>query len=105
MNNVSLIGRLTADPEMRKTQNDKSVLSFSIAVNNPHKKDEVFFIRVVAFGTTAEFITRYFSKGDRIGVIGYIKSRNYVDKDSVNRTSFEVVADMTYFCEAAKKND
>ena len=100
MNNINLIGRIARDPELKTTQNGISVCSFSVAVDRPGSKDNtVDFIPVVAWRGTAEFICRYFYKGQRIGLTGMLTARKYTDKSGTERTAFEVVANHTYFCE------
>ena len=105
-NLVVLTGRLTADPELRYTANNTPVTSFSIAVNRRYKAGEesqADFINVVAWRQTAEFITKYFSKGSMIGIEGSIQTRKYVDKDTgKNRTAFEVIANNVQFVESKR---
>lgn len=105
LNKVILMGRLTADPEIKQTSNGISVLSFSIAVDRNYSKEEkkVDFINLVAWRQTAEFIERYFTKGQMIAVEGSIQTRNYEDKTGAKRTAFEVLASQVYF--AGSKND
>ena len=95
LNKVILMGRLTADPEVRQTPNGISVLSFSIAVDRNYSKAEkkTDFINLVAWRQTAEFIGRFFTKGQMIAVEGSIQTRNYEDKTGAKRTAFEVVVD------------
>ena len=92
INNVTLMGRLTAAPELKQTQSGVPVLSFCIAVDrNFQPKDgekQADFINLVAWRNTAEFIARYFRKGDMIAVTGEIQTRKYQDKDGNNRTAF-----------------
>lgn len=102
MNNVCLMGRLTADPELKQTTNGTPVLSFSIAVNRPFKgpdgSQQADFINCVAWRHTAEFICRYFGKGQQIGIIGAIQTRVYKDKDTgKNRAAVEVIVNNAYF--------
>ena len=101
MNVVCLLGRLTANPEMRQTPNGISVCSFSIAVDRyggEEKKTD--FINCVAWRTTAENIARFFRKGNRIGIKGSIQTRQYQDRETgKNRTAFEVLVDGFDFCE------
>ena len=103
MNVVCLMGRLTADPEVRQTPNGISVCSFSIAVdrfaNGERKAD---FINVTAWRGTASFLCKYFSKGSMIAVQGAIQTGTY-EKDGVKRNTFEIVADNVSFC--GGKND
>lgn len=105
MNVVCLLGRLTADPELRQTPNGISVCSFSIAVNRQYSgsngERQADFINCVAWRQTAEFISRYFKKGNMIGLNGSIQTRTYQDKDTgKNRTAFEVVINNAYFAES-----
>ena len=105
MNVVCLVGRLTADPELRQTPNGISVCSFSVAVQsstkNPDGSYKADFINCVAWRQTAEFISRYFRKGQNIGLNGSIQTRTYQDKDTgKNRTAFEVVINNAYFVES-----
>ena len=99
-NLVVLTGRLTADPELKTTQNGVSVTSFSLAVNRNYKsgeEQETDFINIVAWRQTAELITKYFKKGSMIGIEGSIQTRKYRDKDGNNRTAFEVVCNNAHF--------
>ena len=108
MNNVSLIGRLTADPELKHTQSDLAYTRFSIAVDRQFTKQgeekQADFINITAWRKTAEFICKYFSKGQRIALNGHIQTGSYTDKDGNKRTSFDVVADNVEFCEAKKQS-
>ena len=99
MNVVCLMGRLTADPEVRQTPNGISVCSFSIAVdrfsNGERKAD---FINCVAWRQNAENIARFFKKGSMIAINGSIQTRTYQDRDTgKNRTAFEVLVDRFHF--------
>ncbi|MBQ3052171.1 MAG: single-stranded DNA-binding protein [Clostridia bacterium] len=104
-NLVVLTGRLTADPELKTTTNGISVTSFSIAVSRPYRSGEerqADFINIVAWRQTAEFITKYFKKGNLIGIEGSIQTRRYQDKNGNNRTVFEVVANNVQFVESKR---
>lgn len=104
-NLVVLTGRLTADPELKTTNTGISVTSFSIAVNRRYRAGEetqTDFINIVAWRQTAEFITKYFKKGNMIGIEGSIQTRKYTDKNGNNRTAFEVVANNAQFVESKK---
>lgn len=108
MNIVCLVGRLCADPELKQTPNGLSVTSFSIAVQSSSKNQDgsykTDFINCVAWRNTAEFITKYFRKGQNIGLNGSIQTRQYQDKDTgKNRTAFEVLVNNTYFVESKTK--
>lgn len=104
-NLVVLTGRLTADPELKTTQSGISVSSFSVAVNRPYRTGEeqqTDFINVVAWRKTAEFIAKYFKKGNMIGIEGSIQTRKYTDKNGNNRTAFEVVVNNAQFVESKR---
>ncbi len=102
MNVVVLVGRLTDNPELRKTNSDISVTRFSIAVDRQFKSGEerqADFINIVAWRQSAEFICRYFTKGQRIGIEGSLRMNRYTDKDGNNRTTYEVVVNNAHFVE------
>lgn len=102
LNCAIIMGRLTADPELRTTTNGTSVTSFTVAVDRAYQKSgeerQTDFINVVAWRQTAEFVTRYFHKGSMIAVQGSIQTRNYEDKNGQKRTAVDVVADNVSFC-------
>lgn len=101
LNVVVIMGRLTADPELRTTANGISVTSFSVAVNRSYSKDgnnQTDFINCVAWRHNAEFITKYFGKGQMIAIKGSLQQRSYTDKDGNNRTAYDVVVDSADFC-------
>lgn len=101
INNVILMGRMTADAELKSTPSGKYVTSFSIAVERDFTQNgerQTDFINLVAWGKTAEFITNYFGKGDMIAVRGSIQTRNYEDKNGNKRTATEVLVDKASFC-------
>lgn len=102
LNRSILMGRLTADPELRQTPNGISVLSFTIAVDRAYSgksgERQTDFINLVAWRNTAEFISRYFKKGQMIAVDGSIQTRSYTDKQGNRRTAFEVLVDTVSFC-------
>lgn len=107
MNVVVLIGRMTDNPELRKTSADISVTRFSIAVDRRGKSGEekqTDFINIVAWRQTAEFITNYFKKGQRIAVEGSLRMNKFTDKDGNNRTSYEVVVNNAHFVESKRDN-
>lgn len=106
-NLVVLTGRLTADPEIRTTQSNVSVTSFCIAVQRQYKSGEepiTDFINIVAWRNTAEFIAKYFKKGNMIGIEGSIQTRKYTDRDGNNRVAFEVLANNVQFVESKRSN-
>lgn len=98
MNKVLLMGRITAAPELRKTQAGTSVLRFTIAVDR-YAKDErqTDFINCVAFSNTADFITRYFDKGRMIAIEGNIKTGSYEDKNGEKRYTTDIFVEKAYF--------
>jgi single-strand DNA-binding protein len=94
------MGRLTAEPELKQTQNDKSYVKFNIAVNRFAKdKDhpESDFFKIVAWEKTAEFICKYFTKGDPIVVEGSVRTRSFTDDEGVKRKTFEIWARQVNF--------
>ena len=102
MNKVILIGRLTRDAEIRRTQSDIVVASFSLAVDRRYKRDgqpEADFFNCSAFGKTAEVIEKYTSKGAKIAVEGSIQNDNYTDKNGVNHSTYRIIVDAIDFCE------
>lgn len=109
MLNVSvLMGRLVADPELRHTPNNIPVTSFTLAVDRSYVKSgadrQTDFIDIVAWRNTAEFISRYFRKGQMMVVQGSIQTRTYQDKDGNKRKAFEIVADNVNFADS-KRSD
>lgn len=101
MNSVHLMGRLTADPELRHTKSDTPVASFSLAVERDYSSGEgnreADFINVVAWNKTAEFVSKFFKKGKPMLVEGRIQVRGYTDKDGQKRYATEVVANAVRF--------
>ncbi|MBQ4313715.1 MAG: single-stranded DNA-binding protein, partial [Clostridia bacterium] len=98
LNSIVLMGRLTADPELRTTSSNISVTSFTIAVernfaDRASGERQTDFIDIVAWRSTAEFVSRYFRKGQLVAVQGSLQSRKWQDRDGNNRTSWEVQAD------------
>ncbi len=109
MNMVCLLGRLTADPELRHTQGQVPVTSFTLAVDRKYQpkgqeQRQADFINVVAWRQTAELVTRFFRKGQRLALTGTLQSRRYVDKDGNNRTAYEVVAENVFFAESKQSS-
>lgn len=109
LNKVILMGRLTRNPELRYTQNNVPVCSFSLAVdrgfrNASEGQQTVDYINIVAWRGTAEFVSNWFRKGQLVAVSGRIQVRNWKNSDGENRYATEVVADECFFAES-KKND
>ncbi|MBE6995570.1 MAG: single-stranded DNA-binding protein [Ruminococcaceae bacterium] len=101
LNKIILMGRLTRDPELRRTGSGTAVTSFSLAVDRDFKSQggdkETDFIDIVAWRSTAEFVSKYFTKGRMAVVEGRLQIRDWTDKDGGKRRSAEVVADNVYF--------
>ena len=101
LNEVVLQGRITEDAELKTTPSGKSVTSFSLAVErdfSTNDEKETDFINIVAWNKTAEFITKYFTKGKQMIVRGSLQTRKYQTQNGENRTVIEVIADKVYFC-------
>lgn len=106
LNSIILMGRLTRDPELRHTQNDIPVASFTLACNRDFgKKDEADFIDIVAWRQTGEFASTYFKKGQLVAVQGRLQSRKWDDKDGKKRTAYEIIADRVHFAEGKKDRE
>ena len=93
MNNTNFIGRLTADPELRRTKSGTACCSFSLAVKRPKAKDTTDFLNFVVWQQGAEYLCQYAHKGDIVGVTGYLTSRNWEDKNGNKRVIYEVTCD------------
>ena len=107
LNHIVLMGRLTRDPELRRTASGVAVASFSLAVDRDYQSKEsaekgVDFIDIVAWRNTAEFVSKYFTKGSMAVVSGRLQIRSWNDKDGNKRRSAEVVADNVYFGSSKK---
>lgn len=108
MNVVTLVGRLTRDPEVRYTDGGLSIARFSLAVDRRFKKEgeqTADFINCLAFGKTAEFIERYFHKGQRLGLSGRIQTGSYTNKDGVKVYTTDVIAENVEFVESKSEQD
>ncbi len=97
LNHITIMGRLTADPELRYTQNSTPVASFSLAVERDFGDKTTDFISCVAWRQTGEFISKYFGKGNMLAVSGSLQSRKWQDRDGNNRISWEVNVDRAFF--------
>lgn len=104
LNHIVIMGRLTRDPEMRKTGSGIAVANFTVAVdrdfNGQDGQKETDFIDCVAWRKTAEFVQKYFSKGKMIAVAGRLQVRSWTDKDGNKRRTAEIQADNIYFGES-----
>ena len=110
MNQIVLMGRMTRDPELRQTPNSVPVASFTLAVDRGFASKEsgerqTDFIDVVAWRSTAEFVSKYFTKGQMTAVTGRLQIRDWTDKDGNKRRNAEVVADNVYFTESKKSRE
>ena len=110
LNQITMMGRLTKDPELRYTGSNIPVASFRLAVdrdfgNRETGEKQTDFIDVVAWRQTGEFVSKYFKKGSMAAVSGRLQARDWQDKDGNKRTSFEVVADNVYFGESKSRSD
>lgn len=107
LNRIIISGRMTADPELRRTQSGTAVASFTLAVERDFKNQnggkETDFINCVAWKGSAEFASNYFSKGRMAVVDGRLQMRDWTDKDGNKRRSFDVVVQSMYFCDSKKE--
>ena len=106
LNHIVLMGRLTRDPEVRHTTSGLPVASFSLAVDRDFAQKgaekQTDFINIVAWRSTAEFVGKYFVKGQLVAVSGRLQMRDWTDKEGGRRTTAEVVADNVYFAETRR---
>lgn len=108
LNHITLMGRLTRDPELRRTQSGTAVTSFTLAVDRDFKSQfgekETDFIDIVVWRSTAEFVSKYFTKGRMAVVEGRIQIRDWTDKDGGKRKSAEILANSVYFGDSKQDN-
>lgn len=108
MNRVILLGRLVADPEIRYTQSDIAMCRFKLAVNRQGKPQEgqpnADFFQITAWRQTAEFVQKYFHKGQQILIEGYLRNNSWTDKDGNKRYADEVHADKVYFADSKRES-
>lgn len=104
-NKATLGGRLTADVELKKTNNDISVCSFKVAVTRKANREVTDFINCVAWRNTADFISKYFKKGSSICVTGEIQTRTWEDSEGNKRYATELIVDEAYFVDSKSDND
>jgi len=109
MNKAIIIGNLVKDPELRTTQSNLSVCSFTVAVNRRFKNKEggydTDYINIVAWRQTAEFVAKYFSKGSKIALVGTIQPRSWEDDSGERRYITEVIADEIYFADSKRQQN
>lgn len=108
LNNVVLIGRLTATPELKQTNSGTEITNFTLAIDRgytkPGEEKQTDFINCTAWRGTAKFITTYFTKGQMIAVTGSIQTRNYEDKNGNKRVATEVICKEATFCGSKNEN-
>ena len=109
LNKIFIMGRLTRDPELRRTQSGTPVTSFSLAVDRDYKSQsgekETDFVDIVAWRSTADFVSKFFTKGRMAVVEGRLQIRDWRDKDGNNRRSAEVVAEHVYFGDSKQRSE
>ncbi len=108
MNKVTLLGRLTRDPEVRATATGTAVANFSLAVNRRFAKEgetQADFFNIVAWSKTAEFVERYLSKGIQIAVVGRLQNRTWEGQDGIKRYATDVIAEEVHFADSKKKEE
>ena len=109
LNHITIMGRLTRDPELRTTQSQISVASFTVACERDYAAGggdrETDFIDCVAWRSTAEFVSKYFRKGGMVVASGRLQSHRWTDKDNNKRTSWEILADSCYFGESKRDSE
>lgn len=107
LNHITIMGRMTRDPELRRTGSGVAVASFNVAVDRDFAKDgaekETDFIDCVAWRQTGEFVSKYFGKGRMIVVSGRLQIRSWTDNDGNKRRTAEIVADNVYFGDSKKE--
>ena len=107
LNHITIMGRITRDPELRRTGSGKAVASFTVAVDRDFSQGdqkETDFIDCVAWKNTGEFVSKYFQKGSMIVVSGRLQIRSWTDKDGNKRRTAEVVAENVYFGDSKKQD-
>ena len=109
INKVILLGRLVADPETRMTQSGIAMTRFKLAVNRQGKKEEgqptADFFHITAWRSTAEFVQKYFQKGQQVLIEGYLRNNQWTDKDGNKRYSDDIHATQVYFADSKRSND
>lgn len=105
MNSINIIGRMTRDPELRRTQNGTACCSFTLAVKRPKAKDTTDFHNFVVWQQGAEYLSQYGHKGDLVGVSGYLTTRSWEDQNGNKRTSVEVTCDSVELLTSKKESE
>lgn len=109
LNKVILMGRLTKDPEIKSSMSGKGISAFSLAVDRGYVKQgeerQADFINIVTFGSTADFVARYFTKGQLIAVCGRLQTRTWDDNEGKRHYATEVIADEVHFAQSKRENE
>lgn len=107
LNKVILMGRLTKDPEIKSSMQGKSISTFTLAVDRgyvkPGEERQADFINIVTFNSTADFVARYFEKGQLVSICGRLQTRTWEDNEGKRRYATEVIADEVHFAESKKE--
>lgn len=104
LNSIVIMGRITKDIELRRTNNGTSVASFTVAVDRDFDKGKADFIECVAWKNTAEFAAKYFTKGSKVVVIGSLQMRDWEDKNGNKRRNAEIIVGSMYFADSKKES-
>ena len=105
MNNVTMVGNLARDPELKRTTKDVSVCTFTIGVSRPRDRENSDFFPVVTWRGLADNCGRYLSKGRRVAVTGHLETRNYEDSNGIKRYVTEIIADEVEFLSSVSRDD
>lgn len=105
LNHITIMGRLTREPELRYTQSQTPVVSFTVACDRDFGEKQTDFIDCVAWRNTAEFVDTYFAKGSMAAVSGRLQSRRWEDRDGNKRTNWEILVDNIYFADTKRSNE
>ena len=105
LNKIVVMGRLVKEPELRMTQQQTPVASFTLACERDRDRETSDFLDCVAWKGTAEFVSKYFTKGQLVAVSGRLQSRKWEDRDGNKRINWEIVADSVYFAEPKRAAD
>jgi single-strand DNA-binding protein len=104
LNRITIMGRMTKDPELRRTNSGKAVASFTLAVGRDFEKGKTDFIECVAWGSSAEFVAKHLAKGRMVVASGRLQIRDWTDKDGNKRKNAEIITDSVYFGDSKPSN-
>ena len=102
LNQITIQGRLTKEPELRTTDSGKFVTTFTLACDREFNRDETDFFKCIAWQSTGEFVSKHFHKGQLVLINGRLQNRKWQDRDGNNRTASEIICTSVYFCESKK---